>query len=251
MHAFSKTVKTTSGIALSRYMPLWVLLILLLHVAAFYVLMHLKLPKINTQAKKPIQVRIIDLQPKAVVAPAQPKIPPKVEPKPITPEPPKPQPKVIATDKATPKPTTVVQKVDKPAPVTPPQPTPTVPTPVKPAPPSTNTEPPAPKTEAPVSQAPKRVQIGGNGAQWSRTPNPNYSNRDLAGQNRRIVVLISADEKGNISNVKLTQSSGLSNLDEKILRTVRNGKFKPYKENGVAISFTAEQPFDLTLNSND
>ncbi|WP_151814926.1 energy transducer TonB family protein [Acinetobacter soli] len=98
--------------------------------------------------------------------------------------------------------------------------------------------------------SPKSVSIGGAGVQWSRTPRPSYTNRDLQGQTRSIVVMIEADETGKIINARITRSSGVPALDDKILRAVRSAKFKPYKENGVAYPIRAEQPFDLTLNPN-
>ena len=91
--------------------------------------------------------------------------------------------------------------------------------------------------------------IGGSGVQWSRSPKPVYSNQDLQGENRRVVVLIEANEKGSIVNARITRSSGVPALDEKILRAVKGAKFKPYKENGVAYPIRAEQPFDLELNT--
>jgi len=72
----------------------------------------------------------------------------------------------------------------------------------------------------------------------------------LKGETRTIVVLIEADEKGKITNARVTKSTGVAALDEKILRAVRSAKFKPYKENGVAYPIRAEQPFELTLNPN-
>ena len=132
---------------------------------------------------------------------------------------------------------------------------------VKPAPVATATETkvvqaapkptPAPVTPAPVvPAAPKTVSIGGSGVQWSRSPKPTYSNRDLQGETRTVVVLIEANEKGAITHAQITRSSGLPALDQKILRAVRSAKFKPYKENGVAYPIRAEQPFELTLNPN-
>jgi periplasmic protein TonB len=102
---------------------------------------------------------------------------------------------------------------------------------------------------APADTSPKSVSIGGSGVQWSRSPKPVYSNQDLQGENRRVVVLIEANEKGSIVNARITRSSGVPALDEKILRAVKGAKFKPYKENGVAYPIRAEQPFDLELNT--
>lgn len=85
---------------------------------------------------------------------------------------------------------------------------------------------------------------------WVRSPRPSYTNADLKGSDRSIVVAIDADANGQITNVRVVRSSGVDALDQKIIRAVRGAKFKPYKENGVAYPFKAEQPFDLKLNSN-
>lgn len=95
---------------------------------------------------------------------------------------------------------------------------------------------------------PKKLNIGQ--ISWSRSPKPVYTNRDLQGSNRVIVVSIEADAKGNITQVNVIKSSGISALDQKIVRAVKSAKFKPYKENGVSYPFKADQPFELTLNSN-
>lgn len=85
---------------------------------------------------------------------------------------------------------------------------------------------------------------------WVRSPKPSYTNKDLQGSDRVIVVAIEADTSGRVTNVRVTKSSGVPALDQKIVRSVQNAKFKPYKENGVAYPFKAEQPFELKLNSN-
>lgn len=85
---------------------------------------------------------------------------------------------------------------------------------------------------------------------WVRSPRPSYTNADLKGSDRTIVVEIDADASGHVTNVKVIRSSGLDALDQKIVRAVRGAKFRPYKENGVAYPFKAQQPFELKLNSN-
>lgn len=85
---------------------------------------------------------------------------------------------------------------------------------------------------------------------WSRSPKPSYTNRDLEGADRMVVVSVEADTSGQIIDVRIVKSSGISSLDQKIVRAVRSAKFKPYKENGVAYPFKAQQPFELKLNSN-
>lgn len=85
---------------------------------------------------------------------------------------------------------------------------------------------------------------------WVRSPKPSYTNTDLKGSDRTIVVAIDADANGQITNVRVVRSSGIDALDQKILRAVRGAKFRPYKEKGLAYPFKAEQPFELKLNSN-
>lgn len=102
--------------------------------------------------------------------------------------------------------------------------------------------------EQQARNTPKSVSMGQ--ISWSRTPRPAYTNRDLQGADRSIVVSIEADTNGNVVNVRVVRSSGIDALDQKIVRAVRNAKFKPYKENGVAYPFKAEQPFELKLNPN-
>ncbi len=232
---------------LRRYMPWAVVAVLLMHALVLLLLMTLNVPQIQHKTKKPVHVRIVQVQ-AAIPNKSQPKIEPKpkVEPKP---QPPKPQPKIItAQPQAKPAPV-VPQPTTKPVAVQPKVTAATTET-THPAPVAKVTVEPKPEVAA-VTQGPKNVVIGGNGVQWARAPKPNYSNRDLDGQSRKLIVMIDADEKGNITMAKLSQSSGLTNLDDKILRSVRNAKFKPYKENGVAIAIRAEQPFELTLNPND
>ncbi|WP_312050436.1 energy transducer TonB [Acinetobacter courvalinii] len=102
------------------------------------------------------------------------------------------------------------------------------------------------KPQPAADPSPKRVSIGGAGVQWSRSPKLSVTAKDLDNQTRSVMVMIEADEKGKITNARITRSSGLPNLDEKVLRAVKNAKFKPYMENGVAYPIRAEQPFDLS-----
>ena len=231
------------------------------HVGILWALGQMQTPSLKPIEKEPLKVRFVKIQEQPKPLPPQPKAEPQSEkpkPQPVKevpvvekPLPPKKVEKVQQVKKAeAPKP--VAKPVEKPverevqpAPVATvteskvvqPAPKPTV-TPVAPAP-------------APVApSAPKTVSIGGSGVQWSRSPKPSYTNRDLQGETRNVVVRIEANEKGVITDAQITRSSGIPALDQKILRAVRSAKFKPYKENGVAYPIRAEQPFELTLNPN-
>ena len=203
------------------------------HMGVLWAVNHMKAPELKPIEKEPLKVRFVKIQ---------------EPPKPLPPKP-----------KEEPKKVEKVQQVKK-AEVVKPVVKPTE-TPVKPTVTTTITEKKVekpvvqPEQAKPVTQAepadtsPKSVSVGGSGVQWSRSPKPVYSNQDLQGENRRVVVLIEANEKGSIVNARITRSSGVPALDEKILRAVKGAKFKPYKENGVAYPIRAEQPFDLELNT--
>jgi periplasmic protein TonB len=214
----------------------------------------MKAPELKPIEKEPLKVRFVKIQEPPKPLPPKPKEEPKKEPT-------KPK-EVKIVEKPQPTPPKKVEKVQqvKKAEVVKPVVKPTE-TPVKPTVTTTITEKKVekpvvqPEQAKPVTQAepadtsPKSVSIGGSGVQWSRSPKPVYSNQDLQGENRRVVVLIEANEKGAIVNARITRSSGVPALDEKILRAVKGAKFKPYKENGVAYPIRAEQPFDLELNT--
>lgn len=222
------------------------------HMGVLWAVGNMKTPELKPIEKEPLKVRFVKIQqPKAL--PPEPKVEPKKEkPKEVK--------QVKIVDKPLPPPPKKVEKVQqvkkaevtKPVikPVETPQKT-TVTTTVsetKVAKPVVvaQPEPQAPAQPAPAS--PKSVSIGGSGVQWSRSPKPSYNNNDLGGQTRTVIVHIEANEKGVITSARISRSSGISALDEKILRSVRSSKFKPYKENGVAYPINADQPFELTLN---
>ena len=224
------------------------------HMGVLWAVNHMKAPELKPIEKEPLKVRFVKIQ--ELPKPLPPK--PKEE---LKKEPTKPK-EVKIVEKPQPTPPKKVEKVQqvKKAEVVKPVVKPTE-TPVKPTVTTTITEKKVkksvvqPEKANPVTQAdpadtsPKSVSVGGSGVQWSRSPKPVYSNQDLQGENRRVVVLIEANEKGSIVNARITRSSGVPALDEKILRAVKGAKFKPYKENGVAYPIRAEQPFDLELNT--
>lgn len=229
------------------------------HLGVLWAVSQIKTAELKKIEKQPLQVRFVKIQQQPKPAEPEP------QPEPKKAEPPKPVKEIKVVEKPVVTPPKKVEKIQQVKQAETVKPVvKQVQTPAKPvvAPVVTETKvvkpapvpPPVPKPVAPpappVPAGPKSVSIGGSGVQWSRTPRPSYSNKDLQGESRRVVVLIEANEQGNITNARITRSSGLAALDEKILRAVRNAKFKPYKENGVAYPIRAEQPFELTLNPN-
>jgi periplasmic protein TonB len=222
------------------------------HVGVLWAVSHMKTMELKPVEKEPLKVKFVKIKEPPKPEPPKPKEKPKPEPKkevkevkvvekPMAPPPkkiekvqqvkeaPKPvlqktEPKVEPKVETTVVTTKVTEKVvEKPQPVQE-----------------------VAKPQPAADPAPKRVSIGGSGVQWSRSPKLSVTAKDLDNQTRSVMVMIEADEKGKITNVRITRSSGLPNLDEKVLRAVRSAKFKPYMENGVAYPIRAEQPFDLS-----
>ncbi|GAA5631291.1 Ferric siderophore transport system, periplasmic binding protein TonB [Acinetobacter sp. neg1] len=81
---------------------------------------------------------------------------------------------------------------------------------------------------------------------WSRKPAPSYKDTDLEGSERTIIVHIEAEPSGKILSVTVKKSTGLSKLDDIVLKAVRRAKFKPTKD-GRAIN--GDLPLELVKSS--
>ena len=81
---------------------------------------------------------------------------------------------------------------------------------------------------------------------WSTRPKPSYTDADLEGSARTIILYIEADPSGKILNVTVKKSTGLPKLDEIVLKSVRRAKFKPTKD-GQAIN--GNLPLELSKSS--
>lgn len=222
------------------------------HVGALWAVSHMKPIKLKPIEKEPLKVKFVKIQ-----EPPKPELPkPKEKPKP---EPKKEVKEVKIVEKQLPPPPKKIEKVQQVKTEVPkqvvqkaePKVEPKVETKVIS---TTVTEkvsdkqqpvPEAPKAQPVADPSPKRVSIGGSGIQWSRSPKVSFTPKDLENQTRLISVYIEADEKGKITNVRITRSSGLPNIDEKTLRAIRSSKFKPYMENGIAYPIKTEQPFEF------
>ncbi|PKF31162.1 MULTISPECIES: energy transducer TonB [Acinetobacter] len=220
------------------------------HVGVLWAVSHMKTIELRPIEKEPLKVKFVKIKEPPKPEPPKPKEKPKPEPKKEVKEvkvveKPLPPPKKIEKVqqvKEAPKP--VLQKTEQKI-------EPKVETKVVTTVTEKVVEKPQPVQEVAKPQpaadpSPKRVSIGGSGVQWSRSPKLSVTAKDLDNQTRSVMVMIEADEKGKITNARITRSSGIPNLDEKVLRAVRSAKFKPYMENGVAYPIRAEQPFDLS-----
>lgn len=106
-----------------------------------------------------------------------------------------------------------------------------------------------PKEE--VKEQPKKIDTSprnlGDAASvaWKSKPKPRLKAKDLEDvTNPMVVVRIDVDETGRIK-AQIKQSSGSPKVDKEVIRAVQAARFHPYKENGVAMPFYAEQPFQL------
>lgn len=84
---------------------------------------------------------------------------------------------------------------------------------------------------------------------WLKAPSLTISGAELAGRNRLVLLDVKANEWGVITEVVLTRSSGLAELDEKSMNAVKLAKLKPYKINGKHVRFDVTLPLQFTLEN--
>ena len=87
--------------------------------------------------------------------------------------------------------------------------------------------------------------------QWTKFPRPSYKNEDLKDQNRSAIIRIYADETGSISKASVQESTGLTHLDELLIKAVRDAHVKPYFEKDTALPQIGYQTFSLKLSQED
>ncbi len=103
----------------------------------------------------------------------------------------------------------------------------------------------APPAPAP-SIAPKTIPP--SAVQYLVPPAPVYSRVSARmRESGKAVVRVYIDEAGLPRNVQLATSTGFARLDEAALAAVRNCRFRPYLENGVAVAGWAAIPIEFEL----
>ena len=234
------------------------------HVGVLFVLSNIQTSQLKPiTPPKPIQVRLVE-PPKPKVEPPKPIQPPKPKEVKIQETPPPPPPKKVEkieqVKKEVVKPKAVEPpkpaKVETPVPVVTPVVAVETPKPVvtpTPKPITTPAPTPAPVVEsvpvadpAPVKPAvdmtPRNLGDGA-GVSWKRKPKPKINAVDLEKVTNDVIVLrIDVDASGKIK-ARVVQSSGSDKVDREMVRAVQAAQFQPYKDNGVAVPFFAEQPF--------
>ena len=170
---------------------------------------------------KPLFLAVVDAP--APAAPPKPLPPP---PSAKIPPPPQLSLPLIATDAVTAPPTLVAQVLPPPPPAAPAAPV---------------EAPPAPAPSLPRTIPPSAVQ-------YLLPPAPVYSRISAKmRESGKALVRVFIDEAGLPRNVQLATSTGFARLDDAALAAVRNCRFKPYLENGVAVSGWASIPIEFEL----
>ena len=126
-----------------------------------------------------------------------------------------------------------------------PSPSPLVAQPIAPPPPAPVADtPPVPAPAAPV--APRTLPP--SAVQFLVPPAPVYSRISARmRESGKAMVRVWIDEAGLPRNVQLVSSTGFVRLDDAALAAVRNARFKPYLENGVAVAGWASIPIEFEL----
>ena len=115
-------------------------------------------------------------------------------------------------------------------------------------------------TYSATAKAPKQLSVQKSAAlpahlttriQWTKFPHPSYKNEDLKDQNRSAIIRIYADETGTISKASVQESTGLTHLDDLLIKAVREAYVKPYVENDTALPQIGYQTFSLKLSQED
>ena len=99
--------------------------------------------------------------------------------------------------------------------------------------------------EIPTNNAKQEVQARGE-IVWLKRPVFNFNNAELGNQNRELAFKLYVMTTGEIKKAELVKSSGITQIDQRVERSLLRAKFKPYIENGVVYPFVAVQPFSLT-----
>ncbi|AOA59425.1 energy transducer TonB [Acinetobacter larvae] len=216
------------------------------HIGVLWGISHMKIRELVTPDKPPVKVRLItekkpDLPPKPKEPPKKAKPQPPKEVKIVEkpkPTPPKKVEKVKATKAETPKQVEI--------PVTAPTPAPVVATPAptpapRPAPAPQISSPPAPA----APPGPVSVSVGSDGVAWRFKPNFSFGNKEIPAGGCTVSFTINANEKGKITNARVTNSTCDANITKKAVNAINRASFKPYKVDGVATPIIVSQPFAL------
>ena len=124
-----------------------------------------------------------------------------------------------------------------------PSPSPLVATAIAPPPAAAPAEP-----SPPVAVTLAARTIPSAGVQFLLPPAPVYSRISARmRESGQALIRVFIDEAGLPRNVQLLTSTGFARLDDSALAAVRNARFKPYVENGIAVAGWASIPIEFEL----
>lgn len=83
--------------------------------------------------------------------------------------------------------------------------------------------------------------------EWSKFPQPIYNNDELKGQDRSAIVRIYVNEQGQIEQASIQESTGFTQLDQRLLQAIKAAKANPHIENKTTLPLIGYQVFSLKL----
>ena len=108
--------------------------------------------------------------------------------------------------------------------------------------------PPAPAEAPPAAATSLPKTIPASAVQYLVPPAPVYSRISARmRESGKALVRVFIDEGGLPRSVQLAASTGFARLDDAALAAVRNCRFRPYLENGVAVAGWAAIPIEFEL----
>ncbi len=100
----------------------------------------------------------------------------------------------------------------------------------------------------PQALEPERPRTVGRVDYLGRRPSPTYPRlSERRGEQGRVVLRVLISPEGRVAQVKVQQSSGYDRLDEAAIEAMRQARFRPYTENGIAYQALVDIPFDFVL----
>jgi protein TonB len=162
--------------------------------------------------------------------------------------PPPPPPPAPVLRKPTPRPPPVI--ATPPAPTPDPTPSFVVPAPEPPPPVAAAPEPPPapPAPPAPPPPPPEPKVIPATAVRYVAPPAPVYpAQSQRMKEQGRVLLRVEIGADGRARQVLVSRSSGHARLDESAASAVRQARFAPYTENGVALVVWTNVPIDFEL----
>lgn len=87
--------------------------------------------------------------------------------------------------------------------------------------------------------------------QWVKFPKIQFDDADLKSQDRYAIVRIKANEAGKVIDAAVKESTGITKLDQMLLKAVYAAQTKPFQKNGNELSMIGYQAFSLKLDQNN